>query len=223
MSVSELIDQLPALSVVRDRCRAMAVLEAVLSPEWGDRYFSYDSRWSPTEEMASMRDGCGNEYSILFSPAGAYARGFDHESPMTPYRVTPPALWPGLLDGAPEALRAHVAEPAFCDEGTPRATVCFWREQADGEWKAGTVEPLPEGVEDDGSGEWLFEVLLDGRPEAYQQFAEEYYEVAVDLAAVRHVYALHPLTPHVVSLLNPELDLSDLAEDLAAIGYPVQD
>jgi hypothetical protein len=69
----------------------------------------------------------------------------------------------------------------------------------------------------------LFEVLLDGRPEAYQEFAEEYYEVAVDLEAVRHVYALRPLTRHVVSLLNPELDLPDLAEDLAAIGYPALD
>lgn len=57
-----------------------------------------------------MRDGCGNDYSIVFSPAGAYARGFDHESPMSPYRVTPPVPWPGLFDGAPEAFLHHVAE-----------------------------------------------------------------------------------------------------------------
>ncbi|MFJ9606040.1 hypothetical protein ACIRS1_06730 [Kitasatospora sp. NPDC101176] len=221
MPVSDLIRQLPEISLVRDRSRAMAMLDAILSPEWGDRYFSFDSRWSPTEEMASMRDGSGNEYSIVFSPAGAYARGFDHESPMTPYRVTPPAPWPGLFDGVPEALRAHVAEPAFSDHGTPRATVCFWRERSDGAWRAGAVEPLPEGVEDDGSAEWLFDVLLDGRPEAYQRFAEEYYEVAVDIAAVRHVYALRPLTRRVVSLLNPEPDTTHLAEDVAQIGYPV--
>ncbi|GLW74796.1 hypothetical protein Kpho02_70930 [Kitasatospora phosalacinea] len=221
--VSDLIHQLPEISLVRDRSRAMAMLDAILSPEWGDRYFSFDSRWSSTEAMASMRDGCGNEYSIVFSPAGVFARGFDHESPMTPYRVTPPAPWPGLFDGVPEALRAHVAEPAFSDSGTPRATVCFWREQADTEWRAGPVEPLPEDVEDGGSAEWLFDVLLDGRPEAYQQFAEEYYELAVDIAAVRHVYALRPLTQHIVSLLNPELDISRLAEDVAQIGYPVQE
>jgi hypothetical protein len=140
---------------------------------------------------------------------------------MTPYRVTPPAPWPGLLDGVPEAFRAQVAEPAFSDSGTPRASVCFWREQADTVWRAGAVEPLPEGAEDDGSAEWLFDVLLDGRPEAYQRFAQDYYEVAVGIVAVRHVYALRPLTQDIVSLLNPEVDISSLAEDLAQAGYPV--
>jgi hypothetical protein len=217
-----LIRRLPEISIVRDRCRSMAVLDAILSPEWQYRYFSFDSRWSPAEEMASMRDGSGNEYSIVFSLAGAYARGFDHESPMTPYRVTPPAPWPGLFDGVPEAFRAQVAEPAFSDSGTPRATVCFWREQADTAWRAGAVEPLPGGLGDDGGAGWLFGVLLDGRPEAYQQFAEDYYEVTVDIAAVRHVYALRPLTQAIVSLLNPEVDISGLAEDLAQAGYPVQ-
>jgi hypothetical protein len=54
----------------------------------------------------------------------------------------------------------------------PRATVCFWREQADTAWRAGAAEPLPEGI---------------------------------------------------VSLLNPQVDISGLAEDLAQAGYPVQD
>jgi hypothetical protein len=224
VAVSDLIRQLPEISVVRDRCRSMAMLDAILSPEWQYRYFSFDSRWSPAQEMASMRDGSGNEYSIVFSPAGAYARGFDHESPMTPYRVTPPAPWPGLLDAVPEVFRAQVTEPAFSDSsGTPRATVCFWREQADTAWRAGHIQPLPEGVQDDGSAERLFGVLLDGRPEAYQRFAEDYYEVAVDIAAVRHVYALHPLTQAIVSLLNPGVELSSLAEDLAEAGYPAQE
>ncbi|WP_141355861.1 hypothetical protein [Streptomyces sp. 6-11-2] len=218
-----MIRQLPKISIVRDRSRAMAMLDAVMSPDWKSRFYSFDSRWSPTEGMASMRDGCGNDYSIVFSPAGAYVRGFDHESPMTPYRLTPPAPWPGLFDGVPEAFLPQVTEPAFSDDdGTPRATVCFWREQADTEWKCGAVEALPEGVADDGSAEWLFDVLLDGRPEAYQQFAEDYYEVTVSLEAVRHVYALRPLTKSIVSSLNPDVDLAGLEEDIAEIGYPLR-
>ena len=222
MSVHEVIRRLPGISVVRDRSRAMAMVDAIMSPDWESRFYSFDSRWSPTEEMASMRDGCGNEYSIVFSPAGAYVRGFDHESPMSPYRVDPPTPWPGLFDGVPEAFLPQVAEPAFSEvDGTPRVTTCFWREQADTEWKCGAVEALPEGVADDGSAAWLFDVLLDGRPEAYQQFAEEYYEVAADLDAVRHVYALRPLTRSVVASLNPEVALAALEEDMARIGYPV--
>jgi hypothetical protein len=200
----------------------MAMLDAIISPEWEYRLYSFDSHWSPEEQMASMRDGSGNDYSIVFSPAGAYARGFDHESPMSPYRVTPPVPWPGLFDGLPEAFRHHVAEPAFSDQdGTPRATVCFWREHTDSAWRSGPIEALSAGVPDDGSAEWLFDVLVDGRPEAYRQFAEDYYEVAVDIAAVRHVYALRPLTESVVSSLNADVDLSGLEADRRQIGYPV--
>ncbi|WP_432867414.1 hypothetical protein [Microbispora rosea] len=222
--VFEVIQRLPSISIVRDRCRAMAMLDAIMSPEWALRYYSFNCRWSPNEEMASMRDGSGNEYSIIFSQAGAYARGFDHESPMSPYRVNPPMPWPGLLDTVPEVFHSQVTEPAFCDEaGIPLATVCFWREYGDVAWREGTIKSMPEAAKDDGSVEWLFDVLLDGRPEAYQEFAEEYYGVAVNLEAVRSVYALQPLTQSIVSVLNPEVDLASLEEDLAEIGYAYSD
>ncbi|WP_189265391.1 hypothetical protein [Streptomyces fuscichromogenes] len=76
-------------------------------------------------------------------------------------------------------------------------------------------------MEDGGSTEWLCDVLADGRPEAYQQFAEEYYEVTTDIEAIHHIHALQPLTQSVVSALNPDVELVDLADDLAQIGYPV--
>ncbi len=37
------------------------MLDAIMSPDWELRYFSFDSRWSPTEEMVSMRNGSGIE------------------------------------------------------------------------------------------------------------------------------------------------------------------
>jgi len=40
----------------------------------------------------------------------------------------------------------------------------------------------------------------------------------VDIVAVRHVYALRPLTQGIVSLLTPEVDISGLAEDLVQVG-----
>jgi hypothetical protein len=42
----------------------------------------------------------------------------------------------------------------------------------------------------------------------------------VDLGPVACVYALRPLSQELVSLLNPELSLADLAEDVIEIGYP---
>jgi len=223
MTVFDVVRALPGISAVRDRSRSMAMLDAILSPEWQYRYFSFDSRWAPGQEMASMRDGSGNDYSIVFTPAGAWARGFDHESPVSPLRVAPPALWPGLIDSVPAVFGTQVAEPAFADSDGRilRATVCFWREAADAEWHCGQVDVRVPGREDADSADWLFEVLVEGNAEAYRDFAEEYFETDVDLAAVRHVYDLAPLTREVVAALNSGLELVDLAEDVAEIGYPL--
>ena len=51
-------------------------------------------------------------------------------------------------------------------------------------------------------------MLADGRPEAYLTFAEDYYEVSLDLEPIRHVYALMPLTEYVVTSLNRQRRLS---------------
>lgn len=214
MSVYELIQRLPDVASLRRVSRALAVLDLVLNDDENIlNIFSFDARWSATEEAALMRDGSGNEYSIVFSPDGAFAYGFDHESPMSPW-VHGHQPWPGLLDGIPEVFHRARDEPAFRDDGL-RATVCFWRTTDDVEWQCGPVE----GAEKDGA-DYLFEVVADGRPEAYLTFAEYYYEVALDLEAIRHAYALMPLTEYVVTSLNPRRRLADLTEGIAEIGYP---
>jgi hypothetical protein len=214
VSVHEVIRRLPDIGTVRRVSRALAVLDLVLNEDESTRYYEFDARWSETEEAALMRDGSGDEYSIVFSPDGAFAYGFDHESPMSPY-VNGRELWPGLLDGAPEVFHAARDDKAFSDDGVPRATVCFWRTTDDPVWRSGPVE----NADRDGA-DWLFELVADGRPEAYLTFAEEYYEVALDLDAIRHVYALMPLTEYVVTSLNRQRRLRDLSDGIAEIGYP---
>lgn len=55
-----------------------------------------------------MCNGTGDEYSIVFSPAGAYVRVFDHESSMSPWRDREsPRPWPGLLEPVPEVFRPY--------------------------------------------------------------------------------------------------------------------
>ncbi|MGW6196187.1 hypothetical protein ACWF0M_08550 [Kribbella sp. NPDC055110] len=213
MSVFEVIQRLPEPAVVRRVSRAIAVLDVVLNDDASTRCYEFDARWSGTEEAALMRDGSGNEYSIVFSPDGTFAYGFDHESPMSPY-VNGMKPWPGLLHGVPEVFHEQRDDKAFCDEA-PRATVCFWRTTDDTAWRCGPVE----NADADGADR-LFELVADGRPEAYLTFAEEYYEQALDLDAVRHVYALMPLTEYVVTSLNRQRRLADLKESIAEIGYP---
>jgi hypothetical protein len=215
--VHQVVFALPDITTLRQRSRALATLDAIMSPEWDMRYYSFDSRWGPGEEMASMRNGSGDAYSIVFSPAGAFIRGVDHESPMSPYRDK--RLWPGLLNNVPEVFGGCVNEPAFSTpDGVLEATVCMWRQNGDDRWRSGDVA-LPDGDDPDGA-DWLFETLLDPTGAAYRDFAEDYYETAVNGDAVAEVFALRPLTDDLLQRLNPAVILSDLAEDLAEIGYP---
>ncbi|MFD7446664.1 hypothetical protein [Streptomyces sp. NPDC059909] len=220
MTVHDVARHLPDIAVLREHCRSLAILEAVLSPEWAYRCHSFDDHWSETELMASMRNGSGDEYSIVFSPAGAYVRGFAHESPMSPYAEDGP--WPGVLDEVPDVFRPYVEEPAFSDEdGMPLVTACMWRETGDDGWKAGTIDFPDEAPEDPDGAEYLFHLLVDRSPEAFQRWAEDYYEVPVDLEPVRHVFSSRPLTEEVVRALNSEIVLADLVKDITEIGYPM--
>jgi hypothetical protein len=220
MTVQDVARRLPDISVVRDRSRSLAMLDAIISPEWEYRYYSFNAAWGPAQELASMRNGSGDDYAIVFSPAGAWVRVFAHESPMSPWGLEPPRPWPGVLDTVPPAFQACVQEPAFTLDAVPMVTACLWRQITDDRWHTGAID-FPAGQEDPDGSEWLLELLLDDSPEAYRRFAEDYYELnSVNLAAVRQVYALRPLTQPLVTALNDRLSVADLAYDIAEIGYP---
>ncbi|MEU4084056.1 hypothetical protein [Streptomyces aureus] len=219
MTVEDVARRLPAGSDLRNLCRSLAMLDAILSPEWESRYYSFNATWGEGEEMASMRNGSGDEYSIVFSAAGVYIRGFGHESPMSPYG-NDGEPWPGVIDDVPAVFRPFVEEPAFTDEaGVPVVTACLWRTPTDMRWQHGTIEFPSHQADPDGSAE-LFHLLVDPSPEAFQRFAEDYYEISVHLEAVSALYALRPLNQDLVSSLNADLTLADLAEDISEIGYP---
>jgi hypothetical protein len=220
MRVHDIAARLPDIETLRRRCKALAMLDAIMSPEWEYRYYSFDAAWAEGEHMASMANGSGDEYSIVFTPAGAFIRGFDHESPMSPWTNEDRHLWPGLLDGLPPALARQAAEPAFSLDGTLSATFCLWRETGATRWSTGRPQyAVTDGLMvDDGSD--MLSMLCDQGPDSYRAFAVDYYETAVSLAAVAAVCALRPLDSQLVAALNPEITIADLASDMAQIGWP---
>lgn len=219
MSADDLAARLPDIGTVRSWWQSLAALDAVLSPEWNYRYFSFDSRWDVDEQMASLRTGSGDDASITFTHAGAYLRGFDHESPLSPYMNDPVAPFPGLLERVPAALQDAVHDAAWQHDGVPVVTVSLWRLTGDDRWHVARAQDPPPGA-DDGS-DWLF-ADLDGQPETYLRFATDYYEPdqPLDRSIVEHVYAHRPMTADLGQRLNPAIDWNTLREDLAAIGYP---
>jgi len=204
------LEELPDIPTLRRLTRSLAVLDAILSPEWESRYYSFDSHWGDGELMASMRNGQGDDWFCLFTRAGVVVIGLDHEAPM----FQPGDPWPGVIDALPSELAAAVDEPAF---DARNCTFCVWRRTAGARWEHGPVQ-FPDGDDPDGSARLL--QILDGRPESYHAFAADYYEVDLPLDAVRAVYRHQPLTPELLAQLAPGVTVDMIRQDVAEIGYP---
>ncbi len=209
------LSALPSVPVLERILRAYAVLDAILCPEWEYRYHSFDQNWADHQRMGSMRNGQGDHYFMLFNKSGCFCKGFDHESPMSPWWQKDQSLWHGVLDGVPECFHEGLNEPAFDMANT---TFCFWRELSDAQWHRANLR-FPNGDDPDGSA-YLLE-LLDGRPESYVAWATDYFETDVDQDVVAQILQGARLTTTLIGQLNPEQTPARLQDDLAAIGWPV--
>jgi len=214
------LDDLPDVPTLRQLCQSLAMLDAILSPEWTYRNYCFNARWSDGRMMASMRNGSGDEYYILFNRSGAIIKGYAHEAPLAAYQVGHGVPYPGVIDHVPSEFADFLAEPAFESQV---ATFCLWRRTGDHAWHRGPLA-LPRGDDPDGSAYLLR--MLDGDPRTYRAWAEEYFELeapeerVVPLAGVERVYRHEPLSDALVTLLNPSVQLADLADDVREIGYP---
>ncbi|GAB7065820.1 hypothetical protein H7J06_26850 [Mycobacterium hodleri] len=222
MTAQEVAAALPDIDTLQRRSQAVAMLDAILSPEWEDRIYSYTADWGDGTAATEIRDGSGNDCFIVFTPDGAFIKGLDHESPMAPGRSRPPALWPGLVDDVPDVFADLVTEPAFASlDGVLNATFCMWRQRHDTAWRAGAVHYLGLGDRADPDGAWqMLGVLTDPTPQSYRTFAATYFEVDPDPVAVDHVFNLRPLTRGVVRRINPQATLEELGADITSANYP---
>ncbi|MGC4896699.1 hypothetical protein [Micromonospora sp. DT31] len=222
MTAYDIAVKLPDIDLLRQRCRALAVLERLI--DGGHPYYTYDAAWGP-DEAALMSNGSGDEWAVVFTPEGALIRVFDHESSMSPYADDDVELWPGLLDGLPAEFRRLVDEPAFCDEGQFLATAVLWRLAGDDRWHAGAdiaFPPLCGPYDHTGpDGSPMLEILCDDIVDGFVEFAGDYHESAVDRDAVAAVVAHLPLTEALVRAVNPQASLDEVRADVASMGYPV--
>lgn len=209
-----MFSQLPDIEALRRLCQSLAMLDAILSPQWEHRYFSFNAHWSENSMLFSLRNGAGDELFIGFNSAGAIVKGFDHESPMSSFANEELGVWPGVLDDVPLEFNEFLNDPAFEREAT---TFCLWRTLSDTSWQRGEIE-FPDGDDPDGSGFLL--LMFDAKAQTYRDWAKDYYEQAIDLEAVAHIYAHKPLANEIVQRLNPNLNLEEIEEDRREIGFP---
>ena len=205
------ISLLPDIKDLQKLTQALAMLDAIIEPEWDMRYYSFNSAWSTNEQLASMRNGSGDHWFLLFCNAGAALHALAHEADIFTYNK--PYL--GIFCNLPSEFQKNfLNEPAF---DTKNSTFSCWRRTTDAQWHRGNAD-LPDSTNADGSIELLS--ILVGSPEEYVQYVIEYYERDIDLVDVKAIYNHAPLTESLIERINPHTSFELLQKDILEIGYP---
>jgi len=154
-------------------------------------------------------------------------KGHDDESTMNP--VTSPfelkeqqgmKLYPNMLTGFPKELHGFLQEPKFNPEN---ATFYIWRKANDNAWHIGPID-WPNRAPNrwkshDGSDDLLSPLMVDAR--AYALWLQKAKNRKVDVADVEKVFAQEPMTEALLKRLDSHRKLSDIKDELKAVGYPI--
>jgi hypothetical protein len=205
------ISLLPEIEHLRKLTQALAMLDAIIEPEWEYRFYSFNSTWADGEQLASMRNGSGDHWFLLFCDAGAALHALEHEAKIFTYNKP----YPGIFNNLPSEFHANFLHEAAFE--TNNSTFSCWRRFSDAEWHRGNAK-LPDLYDADGSVERL--VVLLGKPEQYVKFVSEYYEKEVALTDISAIYRHTPLTNDLIVRLNPETTFESLQKSIREIGYP---
>ncbi|WP_324671867.1 hypothetical protein [Hymenobacter sp. GOD-10R] len=198
---------LPDQAKLQAICKAVAVLDALNSPEYEYRYYSYNKDWAEGEEVFEMQDGEGDQMLILFRAQGCVINGYAFEYEETDKRQ--------LTRGLPDVFDEFIFGEPVNSIGT---TFCIWYTPKD-KWQIGQLE-----IDEDGSENFLD--IFDGNPQTYIDWASEYYDEdqekpAPSLEAVTSVYQGKTLIKELALAIVPHVeDWQQLEKDLQEIGYP---
>ena len=197
---------LPDRRSLESICKAISVLDAIISQEWQYRYYSFNSKWSANERCLQLRNGSGDEMHVLFREDGCAINGFAHE-----YEQQDKSK---LTNNLPAIFNEFIFGEPVISIGT---TFCLWTTELKN-WQVGQLESF-----EDNSEEML--TIFDGQPQTYINWATEYFEESykesgIPLDTVTKIYSGQPLTKEMVlSIVDKLEDWEQLEKDLIEINY----
>ena len=187
---------LPEPKRLEQICRGLAMLDAALCEEWEYRYYSFNSAWSGEQRLASMRNGEGDEWFLVFEPSGTFLKTFWHE-----YENE---ISKQIYTGIKKELEPLVEEPAFSME---YITYGGWHDGK--KWHLrGNKDPFKQEIE-----------ILSGAPSAYRDYAAQYFEADLSTETISSILSGERLTVELLAKINPKRIFDDLSADLDEIGY----
>jgi hypothetical protein len=201
------ISSLPDRASLAKTCKAISVLDAIISQDWQFRYYSYNSKWADNEEFFEMRNGEGDQMLLLFLKDGCVINGFAHEYEQQNLDK--------LTHNLPSMFDEFIFGEPVKSIGT---TFCIWTTDSKS-WKVGQLENFND------NSEYMLKIF-DGQPQTYIDWATEYFEDSykesgIPLDTVTKIYEGQSLTKEMVLSIVDELeDWEQLEIDLMEINYP---
>lgn len=190
--------------------QALTILTGILS--WGlcEARVSFNSRWRKTARRAIIDNYQGDRAYVVFSLEGALLEGSVHDCSFANDQDRAESF----RENIPYLLKPFVDHELILGG---LVTFSAWSLAGETSWNSGCELPDPE--EDLDGAESILSIAEFG-PESFQAWAEENYEVDLDLRYIEQIYRNCILTEEVVSGLNPSLTLKKLESELTRIGCP---
>lgn len=215
------VSYLQPVNDLKDICKKLSLIEAIICEEWQDRYYSYDKSWNKDgkEECFIMRDGCGDEFLIVFRENTAIINGFAHESQISQFKLeNNQKVWKGILNDIPTNVLNTISIEPFLSIGT---TFLLWNNGT--KWETNSYM-----IPDDGFGDGRDDLLsvFNNPSQAYTKFALDYYELEADSFNsnnVSHFLGLNTLSKEDVLQIDPDFeDWARLIDEVEKVGLSHQ-
>jgi hypothetical protein len=191
---------------LKSKLLALATLDALICPEWEYRYFSYNSKWSVDEEMASMRDGEGSDYFVWFFEDKIAIKGCSVNSNL----VGSKTYLERIFNEVPCEFSNFLNEAAFTIN---EASFIFWYQENIGWSKVSTDM-------NDGSEDLLSWIL--GDEFFHKNWIKDYYDLDMNIDDVAYIFQGKTVTQDFLQKINFSGDIKSLISDLEEIGFPFE-
>lgn len=191
---------------LKNYLKAMAILDMIMVSKEDDWLRLVDFYNTDNEYGYILDNGSGDKLTVRFVAKGAIIIGFDHENELNQFAADE---WDGNFI---EYTYANVPEEfiqLLSDEEKDETTFCMW--SSDGtNWMQNEVEG------NDGGKEYLLGYICQNA-ESWCAWAEEYYDIAVDLEIVQKVYQREILEKEEIIKLNPECNVEEVLDEIEGL------
>ncbi|WP_411120301.1 RICIN domain-containing protein [Streptomyces sp. 058-1L] len=214
---------MPDVPTLQERAKALAVISTITATEWCWGY-SYSASRCPGGGGWVVQVPNVGERSLdihFHGDAGTLVFSWDIDADMQDIAEE-------ILEQVPETLRhclwhgnAEFDDHSMCD-GLPSVSALMWRFPKDAAWNTAEFTPDEESVNEGDCAEFVLVDLIAPVPGTVMMtdgLGVERASSAIT-AAIGHILAGRPLSEDVVRSLDPERSLADVADAVAAIGYP---